>query len=78
MSVTRWNLVVSSSTDETLREFLSAHRDREGDLSRFVEEAVQAHILELSATEAKGRNAGRSGEQIENAIHEAIDWGRRI
>ena len=50
MSTTRWNIAVSSDTDQSLRLFLaSIGVGRKGDLSRFVEEAVRAHILQLTA-----------------------------
>ncbi len=43
---TRWNLIVSRATDDALRQFLASQgRGRKGELSRFVEEAVQARIL---------------------------------
>ena len=78
MSATRWNLVVSSSTDSNLREFLALHGDRKEDLSRFVEEAVQAHILELSTAQAKTGNSSTPPEEIDNAVTEALNWARRI
>jgi hypothetical protein len=54
MASTRWNVAVSVETDQALRMFLASQGGgRKGDLSRFVEEAVRAHILELSAEEAK-------------------------
>ena len=44
----------STDTDKSLRMFLASQGGgRKGDLSRFVEEAVRAHILELSAEQAK-------------------------
>ncbi|KPC28498.1 Uncharacterized protein ABJ99_4351 [Pseudomonas syringae pv. cilantro] len=47
---------------------------RKGDLSRFIEEAVRAHILELSAEQAKTANANLSEAEIAGAIDEALDW----
>jgi hypothetical protein len=75
---TRWNLVVSQDTDDSLRQFLASRgRARKGELSRFVEEAVQARILELETEQAKRQNAGTSPEAIEAAIDEALEWARR-
>jgi hypothetical protein len=75
---TRWNLIVSRSTDDALRQFLASQgRARKGELSRFVEEAVQARIVELEAEQAKGQNASVSPETIECAIDEALEWARR-
>ncbi len=74
----RWNLVVSQDTDDALRQLLASRgRARKGDLSRFVEEAVQARILELEAEQAKQQNAAASPEAIEDAVDEALEWARR-
>lgn len=75
---TRWNLVVSQNTDDTLHQFLASQgRDRKGELSRLVEDAVRALILELEA-EPKGENSGLSPAMIEDAIDEALEWARRV
>lgn len=59
MNSIRWNIGVSADTDQAVRMFIAAQGGgREGDLSRFIEEAVRAHILELSAEQAKAANAG--------------------
>ena len=74
----RWSLVVPRDTDKAVREFLASQgRARKGELSRFVEEAVCARILELETTQAKRQNAGRSQEEIERVIDEALEWARR-
>ena len=78
MPATRWNLVVSTTTDVTLRQFLANQGGgRKGDLSRFVEEAVQAHILELSSKQAKAENSNIKSETINGAIDAALRWSRR-
>jgi hypothetical protein len=78
MSATRWNLVVSQSTDIALRQFLASQGGgRKGDLSRFVEEAVRAHILELSAAQAKAANADVDQDTLDAAIDEALAATRR-
>jgi hypothetical protein len=75
---TRWNLVVSRDVDISLRQFLASHGGgRKGDLSRFVEEAVRAHMLDLAAEEAKAENARYSQGEIDNAIEEALTWARQ-
>jgi hypothetical protein len=77
-SSARWNLVVSRDTDDALRRFLASQgRGRKGELSRFVEEAVQAHIFELAAEGAKQRNAHLSPDSIVAAVDEALEWARR-
>jgi hypothetical protein len=78
MSTARWNLVVSRQIDDALRQVLAAEgRARKGELSRFVEEAVRARIVEVEAAAAKRSNAGRSTAQIEDAVDEALEWARR-
>jgi hypothetical protein len=74
----RWNLVVSQHTDDALRQFLASQgRGRKGELSRFVEDAVRARILELEAEQAKAENSFLSPALIEDAIDEALEWARR-
>ncbi len=78
MTSVQWNVAVSKATDQSLRLYLA---DQEGvgagDLSRFVEEAVRAHILELTASQAKAANAGVTEDDLEAIIAEAVDWSRR-
>jgi hypothetical protein len=77
-SATRWNLVVSSETDQALRQYLAGSGGgRKGDLSRFVEEAVQARIWDLTVDQIHAKNADRSQEEIESIIDEALAWARR-
>lgn len=74
---TRWSLIVSRDTDIALRQFLTGQGGgKKGDLSRFVEEAVKAHILDLAAIEAKEANRVHSQTEIDNAIEEALKWAR--
>lgn len=78
MNSVRWNLAVSAETDRTLRMFLASQGGgRKGDLSRFIEEAVRAHILELSAEQAKENNLGVNEGDVRGAVDEALDWARR-
>jgi ribbon-helix-helix protein len=77
MNSVRWNLAVSSDTDQALRLFLASQGGgRKGDLSRFVEEAVRAYILELSAGEAKSANTNVSETELETIVAEGIRWAR--
>jgi hypothetical protein len=77
MNTTRWNVAVSTDTDQALRMFLASQGGgRKGDLSRFIEEAVRAHILELSAEQAKAANAHVSEPDLSDAVDEALNWAR--
>ena len=74
----RWSLVISRDTDNALRQFLANQgRYRKGEISRFVEEAVRSHILDLTAMEIKTENAAHSQAEIENAIDEALTWAKQ-
>ena len=78
MNTIRWNVAVSADTDQSLRMFLvSQGGGRKGDLSRFIEEAVQAHILELTAEQAKSANADISEAELTAMVDEAIQWARK-
>ena len=78
MNTTRWNVAVSTETDKSLRMFLASQGGgRKGDLSRFVEEAVRAHILELSAEQAKFANTNVSEADLVSMVDEALQWARK-
>ena len=78
MNTTRWNVAVSTDTDQSLRMFLASQGGgRKGDLSRFIEEAVRAHILELTAEQAKAANANVSESDLTSMVDEALRWARK-
>ena len=78
MDTVRWNLAVSADTDQALRLFLASQDGgRKGDLSRFVEEAVRAHILELTAEQAKAANAEVNEDDLSAMVDEALNWARQ-
>ena len=69
----RWTLTVSQDTDIALRTFLAQSGLRKGDLSKFVEEAVQSRLMKLNLAEARARNAHVPPEEIEAAVDQALD-----
>jgi hypothetical protein len=76
MDTVRWNVAVSANTDQTLRMFLvNQGRGRKGDLSRFIEEAVKAHILELTAEQVKASNATVDELELASMVEDALSWG---
>lgn len=78
MDTIRWNVAVSADTDQALRMFLvSQGGGRKGDLSRFIEEAVRAHILELTAEQAKSVNTNVSEADLTAIVDEALQWARQ-
>jgi hypothetical protein len=73
----RWNIAVSQDTDQALRVFLANQGGgRKGDLSRFVEEAVRTHILELTVDQAKAANANINEDDLSAIVDEAVEWAR--
>jgi hypothetical protein len=78
MASVRWNIAVSEDTDQALRMYLAGQGGgRKGELSRFIEDAVRAHILELSAEQAKAANLSVSDGDLTAMIAEAVNWSRR-
>ena len=77
MNSVRWNVAVSADTDQSVRMFLASRGGgRKGDLSRFIEEAVRAHLLELSAEQAKMANVNVSEADLMAIVSEAVQWAR--
>ena len=75
MSNVRWSIVVRDEVDKALRAYLGRRGTRKGDLSRFVEEAVQARLFELTVQDVKQRNREYSQDEILEAIDEALANG---
>lgn len=78
MSTVRWNVAVSPEVDQSVRMFLVAQGGgRKGDLSRFIEEAVRAHLLESAVEQAKAASAAEMNESdLNHLIDEAVQWAR--
>jgi hypothetical protein len=72
----RWTVKVSPETDRSLRSFLGQHGMKKGDLSKFIERAVQKEILTQTAVEVKQRNADLTESQLQALIDEALAAAR--
>lgn len=72
MSNVRWSIVIPEETDRALRSFLARRGTRKGDISRFVEEAVQSRLFELTVDSVKERNRPHDQDEILEAINEAL------
>ena len=68
----RWTVKVSPETDRSLRSYLGQHGMKKGDLSKFIERAVQKEILAQTAAEVKQRNADLRGDELQVLIDEAV------
>lgn len=68
----RWTIKVSKDTDISLRTYLAQQGMKKGDLSKFIERAVQKEILAQTAAGVKQRNVDLSEEELEALINEAV------
>lgn len=66
----RWSLKVSKETDATLRAHLGRTGGRKGDLSKFVEEAVQAQLR--AQTGVTGKSVERNSAATRDGLAEAL------
>jgi len=77
MSSVRWNIAVSPEVDQSVRMFIAARGGgRKGDLSRFIEEAVRAYLLEQAVDQAKIATSDMSEADLSDLIEEAVQWAR--
>jgi hypothetical protein len=72
MNRVRWSVVVPESTDKALRTYLAGTGMKKGDISHFVDEAVQLHLFDLVTDTVKARNKQLNQDDILAAIDEAI------
>ena len=68
----RWSIKVSKDTDLTLRTFLGAQSMKEGDRSKFVEEAVRRRVLQCTIQDIRARNAETDPDEIQRIVDEAV------
>jgi len=72
MNRVRWSVVVPESTDKALRTYLAGTGMKKGDISLFVDEAVQLHLADLVTEKVKSRNKQFDQNDILAAIDEAV------
>ena len=78
MTTVRWNIAVSPEVDQSVRMFIAAQGGgRKGDLSRFIEDAVRAYLLERAVDQAKAASSNLSEAELIDLIDEAVHWARR-
>ena len=63
---------MSDETDKALRMFLAQAGSRKGDLSHFVEEAVQRRLFDMTVERIKNRNAEFPQDELLDLIEEAV------
>ena len=68
----RWTVKVSKHTDVSLRSFLAQRGTKKGDLSKFIEQAVQKEVFAQTVAVVQARNAQKSNKEIDAAINDAL------
>ena len=77
MPSVRWNVAVSADTDKSIRMHLASRGGaRKGDLSRFIESAVQERIMDEAIAEAKTAAAHLTEQEVTDLVDEAVTWAR--
>jgi hypothetical protein len=66
----RWSLKVSKDTDLSLRTFLGSQGMKKGDLSKFVEDAVNRRVLQCTMQDIWQRNVDT--DEIQRIVDEAV------
>lgn len=72
MNRVRWSVVVPESTDIALRTYLAGTGMKKGDISNFVDEAVQLRLTDLVTEKIKSRNKQFDQNEILSSIDEAL------
>ena len=60
MNQVKWTITVPEELDQSLRAYLTRQGKNENDLSRFVEDAVQQHLFEMTVQEVEQRSQQHS------------------
>lgn len=68
----RWSLKVSRDTDVALRTLLATRGGRKGDLSRFVEEAVNREVLRQTVSDIRARNVGLNEDDLAGLVSDEL------
>jgi hypothetical protein len=68
----RWSLKVSKETDLNLRTFLGSQGMKKGDLSKFVEDAVNRRVLQCTVQDIWARNADADPDEIQRIVDGAV------
>jgi hypothetical protein len=69
----RWNIKVSKETDLTLRAFLGSQGMKRRDISKFIEQAVRAHVFHRTVQDIKARNADTDQDELQALIDNAVN-----
>jgi hypothetical protein len=73
----RWTVKVSKETDIAVRSYLAEHGGKKGDLSKFIERAVQKEVFRATLRDIRERNADLSDEEIQALVDEEVAAARK-
>lgn len=73
----RWSLTVSRDTDIALRTLLASRGGRKGDLSKFIEEAVNREVVRETVRDIQAQNADLDEAAIEELLEEELPAARK-
>ncbi|MHA6767689.1 ribbon-helix-helix domain-containing protein [Sphingobium ummariense] len=73
----RWSLKVSRQTDIALRTLLATRGGKKGDLSRFIEDAVNREVLREMAQDIRVRNTDLQPDEIMRLVDEETSLVRQ-
>ncbi len=68
----RWTIEVSKETELSLRSFLGSQGMNTGDRSKFIEQAVLAHVFHRTIEDIHARNRNADTAEIEEEIEAAL------
>lgn len=71
-SLVRWTVKVSKDTDTSLRSFLAQRGTKKGDLSKFIEQAVQKEVSAQIVADVEARNSTKTDIEIQDVIGDAL------
>lgn len=71
--MTRWTISVSKDTDIAVRSLLAQRGLKKGDLSKFIEDAVQWRIFDQTLSEARSSFTDLAPEALQDLINEATE-----
>ena len=67
-----WTVMVTKDTDVSLRAFLAQRGMKKGDLSKFIEQAVQKAVFSQTVADVEARNVDISDSEIDASIDDAL------
>ena len=75
-TTTRWTVSVSKETDISVRSFLAQRGMKQGDLSKFIEDAVKWRMFDQTMAEARSKFADLPPEALDSLLEEAVAAAR--